>query len=148
MGSELPLPEELEKKMSRLGIKEADLVERFIRGSGPGGQKINKTSSCVQIKHLISGIEVKCQKSRSLMTNRIKARIMICTFIEEREIKKRKTRRAEKEKERRRNRQPSRRQKKINVENVMNPRINMNTWVGIILFLTQHLNRERSSRPN
>ena len=117
MGSELPLPEELEKKMSRLGIKEADLVERFIRGSGPGGQKINKTSSCVQIKHLISGIEVKCKKSRSLMTNRIKARIMICTFIEEREIKKRKTRRAEKEKERRRNRQPSRRQKKINVEN-------------------------------
>ena len=98
MGSELPLPEELEKKMSRLGIKEADLVERFIRGSGPGGQKINKTSSCVQIKHLISGIEVKCQKSRSLMTNRIKARIMICTFIEEREIKKRKTRRAEKRK--------------------------------------------------
>ena len=117
MGSELPLPEELEKKMNRLGIKEADLVERFIRGSGPGGQKINKTSSCVQIKHLISGIEVKCQKSRSLMTNRIKARTMICTFIEEREIKKRKTRRAEKEKERRRNRQPSRRQKKINVEN-------------------------------
>ena len=117
MGSELPLPEELEKKMSRLGIKEADLVERFIRGSGPGGQKINKTSSCVPIKHLISGIEVKCQKSRSLMTNRIKARIMICTFIEEREIKKRKTRRAEKEKERRRNRQPSQRQKKINVEN-------------------------------
>ena len=117
MGSELPLPEELEKKMNRLGIKEADLVERFIRGSGPGGQKINKTSSCVQIKHLISGIEVKCQKSRSLMTNRIKARTMICTFIEEREIKKRKTRRAEKEKERRRNRQPSQRQKKINVEN-------------------------------
>ena len=117
MGSELPLPEELEKKMRRLGIKEADLLERFIRGSGPGGQKINKTSSCVQIKHLISGIEVKCQKSRSLMTNRIKARIMICTFIEEREIKKRKIRRAEKEKERRRNRQPSQRQKKINVEN-------------------------------
>ena len=117
MGSELPLPEELEKKMSRLGIKEADLVERFIRGSGPGGQKINKTSSCVQIKHLISGIEVKCQKSRSLMTNRIKARIMICNFVEEREIKKRKIRRAEKEKERRRNRQPSQRQKKINVEN-------------------------------
>ena len=117
MGSELPLPEELEEKMNRLGIKEADLVERFIRGSGPGGQKINKTSSCVQIKHLISGIEVKCQKSRSLMTNRIKARKMICAFIEEREIKKRKTRRAEKEKERRRNRQPSQRQKKINVEN-------------------------------
>ncbi len=43
MGSELPLPEELEKRMSRLRIKEADLLERFIRGSGPGGQKVNKT---------------------------------------------------------------------------------------------------------
>ena len=60
MGSELPLPEELEKRMSRLRIKEADLLERFIRGSGPGGQKVNKTSSCVQIKHLVSGAEVKC----------------------------------------------------------------------------------------
>ena len=117
MGSELPLPEELEKKMSRLGIKETDLVERFIRGSGPGGQKINKTSSCVQIKHLVSGIEVKCQKSRSLMANRITARSMICSIIEEKEAKKRNSRRAEREKERRRNRQPSRRQKRLNVEN-------------------------------
>ena len=72
MGSELPLPEELEKRMSRLRIKEADLLERFIRGSGPGGQKVNKTSSCVQIKHLVSGVEVKCQHSRSLMTNRMR----------------------------------------------------------------------------
>ena len=98
MGSELPLPEELEKRMSRLRIKEADLLERFIRGSGPGGQKVNKTSSCVQIKHLVSGVEVKCQQSRSLMTNRIKARMMICSFIEKKELEERNSRRADKEK--------------------------------------------------
>ena len=117
MGSELPIPEELQRRMIRLRVNEGDLVERFIRGSGPGGQKINKTSSCVQIKHLVSGIEVKCQKSRSLMANRITARSMICSIIEEKEAKKRNSRRAEREKERRRNRQPSRRQKRLNVEN-------------------------------
>lgn len=117
MGSELPIPEELHRRMIRLRVNEGDLVERFIRGSGPGGQKINKTSSCVQIKHLVSGIEVKCQKSRSLMANRITARSMICSIIEEKEAKKRNSRRAAREKERRRNRQPSRRQKRLNVEN-------------------------------
>ena len=117
MGSELPIPEELNRRLIRLRVNEGDLVERFIRGSGPGGQKINKTSSCVQIKHLVSGIEVKCQKSRSLMANRITARSMICSIIDEKEEKKRNSRRAEREKERRRNRQPSRRQKRLNVEN-------------------------------
>ena len=117
MGSELPIPEELQRRMIRLRVNEGDLVERFIRGSGPGGQKINKTSSCVQIKHLVSGIEIKCQKSRSLMANRITARSMICSIIDEKEEKKRNSRRAEREKERRRNRQPSRRQKRLNVEN-------------------------------
>ena len=117
MGSELPIPEELNRRLIRLRVNEGDLVERFIRGSGPGGQKINKTSSCVQIKHLVSGIEIKCQKSRSLMANRITARSMICSIIEEKEEKKRNSRRAEREKERRRNRQPSRRQKRLNVEN-------------------------------
>ena len=117
MGSELPIPEELHRRMICLRVNESDLVERFIRGSGPGGQKINKTSSCVQIKHLVSGIEVKCQKSRSLMANRITARSMICSIIEEKEAKKRNSRRAAREKERRRNRQPSRRQKRLNVEN-------------------------------
>ena len=113
----MPIPEELHRRMIRLRVNEGDLVERFIRGSGPGGQKINKTSSCVQIKHLVSGIEVKCQKSRSLMANRITARSMICSIIEEKEAKKRNSRRAAREKERRRNRQPSRRQKRLNVEN-------------------------------
>ncbi|KAK2156090.1 hypothetical protein LSH36_222g04038 [Paralvinella palmiformis] len=53
---------------------ESDLEETFIRGSGPGGQKINKTSNCVMLKHLPTGIVVKCQESRSLDTNRVRAR--------------------------------------------------------------------------
>ena len=55
---------ELEKKMQKLDIKESDLVERFVRARGHGGQKVNKTSSCVYLKHLPSGIEVKCQKEQ------------------------------------------------------------------------------------
>ena len=55
----------LEDTMLRLGIREQDLEENFIRGSGSGGQKINKTSSCVQLLHRPSGIEIKCQKDRS-----------------------------------------------------------------------------------
>ena len=75
--------EELERKMLSLGIKEADLIEKFILGSGSGGQKINKTSSCVYIKHLPSGIEVKCQKDRSREMNRFLARRSLCCKLEE-----------------------------------------------------------------
>jgi protein subunit release factor B len=57
--------DELHEKMNKLEIREEDLLEKFILGSGSGGQKVNKTSSCVYLKHLPSGIEVKCQKDRS-----------------------------------------------------------------------------------
>ena len=66
--------EELAARMGRLLIKEGDLVEKFILGSGSGGQKINKTSSCVYLKHVPSGIEIKCQKTRSRDLNRLYAR--------------------------------------------------------------------------
>ena len=117
MATEPPLPEELMLRMQHLKVIEGDLTERFIRGSGPGGQKINKTSSCVQLRHVPSGIEIKCQHSRSLAANRVKARSLVCDILEEREIKRRAARRAEAEKRRRQKRQPSRRQKKINVAN-------------------------------
>ena len=117
MASEPPLPEELMLRMQRLKVLEGDLTERFIRGSGPGGQKINKTSSCVQLRHVPSGIEIKCQQSRSLAANRVKARSLVCDILEEREIRRRAQRRADAEKRRRQKRQPSRRQKKINVAN-------------------------------
>ena len=117
MPSDPRLPEHLSLRMKRLGLQERDLVERFIRGSGPGGQKINKTSSCVQLRHLPTGIEIKCQQSRSLLANRVKARDLICDLVEQRELKRQARRRFEAEKCRRQKRQPSKGKKKINVAN-------------------------------
>lgn len=77
--------DELEKRMRLLGIREDDLIEKFILGSGPGGQKINKTSSCVYLKHIPSGIEIKCRQERSRDLNRFIARRELCKRIEERD---------------------------------------------------------------
>ncbi|MFK7849599.1 MAG: peptide chain release factor-like protein [Akkermansiaceae bacterium] len=76
-----PTPEKnaaLERRMLSLGIDPVDLLEKFIRGSGSGGQKINKTSSCVYLKHIPSGIAVKCQMDRSREMNRFLARRELC----------------------------------------------------------------------
>jgi protein subunit release factor B len=75
--------EELRLRMERVGIKEKDLVEKFILGSGSGGQKINKTSSCVYLKHLPTQIEINCQRSRSRELNRLYARRELCDRLEE-----------------------------------------------------------------
>ncbi|QWR77951.1 peptide chain release factor family protein [Candidatus Magnetomonas plexicatena] len=64
----------LKEQMDALNIKEEDLFEKFIRSSGKGGQKVNKSSTCVYIKHLPTGIEVKCMKDRSQSINRFLAR--------------------------------------------------------------------------
>ena len=74
--------EALRLKMDRLGIREQDIVEKFIRGGGKGGQKINKSSSCVYLKHLPTGIEVKCQAARSQLLNRFLARRLLAEKIE------------------------------------------------------------------
>jgi len=76
--------EALQRRMEELDIKESDIQENFIKGSGSGGQKVNKTSSCVQLKHLPTGIEVKCQKTRSQHLNRYYARKELLETIEER----------------------------------------------------------------
>jgi protein subunit release factor B len=73
----------LTKKMVSLGIRETDLEEKFIRSSGKGGQKVNKTSSCVYLKHKPTGIEVKCQKERSQSLNRFLARRILVNKIEQ-----------------------------------------------------------------
>ena len=73
----------LKNKMLNLKIYEADLVEKFIIGSGKGGQKINKTASCVYLKHIPTKIEIKCQKERSREMNRYFARIELCERITE-----------------------------------------------------------------
>ncbi len=82
--------DELLARMEKLAIKEDDLVEKFILGSGSGGQKINKTSSCVYLKHLPTGLEIKCQRDRSRELNRYYARRDLCEKIE-RDILKQKT---------------------------------------------------------
>ncbi len=72
----------LKAKMRRFGVQEKDLTERFIRSSGPGGQKINKTSACVYLKHRPTGIEVKCGRERSRALNRFLARRILVGKIE------------------------------------------------------------------
>lgn len=74
--------EALRWRMERLGIREQDILEKFIHGGGKGGQKINKAASCVYLKHLPSGIEVKCQTSRSQLLNRFLARRILAEKIE------------------------------------------------------------------
>jgi len=64
----------LRKRMRTLGIDERDLEEKFVKSSGRGGQKVNKTSSCVFLKHVPTGIEVKFMKDRSQSINRFLAR--------------------------------------------------------------------------
>ncbi|GBD98623.1 peptide chain release factor 2 [bacterium BMS3Abin07] len=72
----------LKDKMAELGILENDIEEKFVRSSGHGGQKLNKTSSCVYIKHVPTGIEVKCMKERSQSVNRFLARRELVQKIE------------------------------------------------------------------
>ncbi|EKE08419.1 MAG: hypothetical protein ACD_17C00173G0003 [uncultured bacterium] len=74
--------EELMTRMLKLGLQEGDLIEKFILGTGKGGQKINKTSNCVYLKHLPTGIEIKCQKTRSQKLNRLYARRALCEEVE------------------------------------------------------------------
>lgn len=64
----------LKDRMEALGIYEKDIQENFIRSSGKGGQHVNKTSTCVYLKHIPTGLEVKCMKDRSQSINRFLAR--------------------------------------------------------------------------
>lgn len=68
--------------MASLGINEADIRELFILASKKGGQKVNKTSACVYLKHIPTGIEVKCQEARSQALNRFLARRILTNKIE------------------------------------------------------------------
>ena len=74
---------ELRARMEACGLREEDLSESFVRSRGPGGQHVNKTSTCVYLKHEPTGLEVKMQKSRDQRLNRFYARRRMCELIEE-----------------------------------------------------------------
>ena len=101
----------LKVKMESLGIRENDIEEKFIRASKKGGQKVNKTSSCVYLKHLPTGIEVKCQKERSQALNRFLARRILINKIESLVLGKKAAEQKRIEKIRRQKRRRSRRAK-------------------------------------
>ena len=109
--------DELAARMQRLGIQDSDLVEKFILGSGSGGQKINKTSSCVYLKHIPTGIEVKCQSTRSRDLNRLYARRDLCEKLESLLFKEKSNKQKEIEKIRRQKRKRSRRAQEKVLEN-------------------------------
>jgi protein subunit release factor B len=73
----------LEERMAHLGIREEDISEQFVLSSGPGGQNVNKRSTCVMLKHIPTGIEVKCQEERYREMNRYRARQRLCDKYEE-----------------------------------------------------------------
>ncbi len=101
----------LKAKMDSLGIKETDLEEKFIRSSKPGGQNVNKTSTCVYLKYKPTGIEVKCQKERSQALNRFLARRILVNKIESLVLGRKSEERRRIEKIRRQKRKRSRRAK-------------------------------------
>ncbi len=72
----------LRQRMESLGIEEKDIVEKFIRSGGKGGQRLNKASTCVYLKHMPTGIEVKCQRERYQAVNRFLARKILADKIE------------------------------------------------------------------
>ena len=109
--------EDLSRCMEELQIRESDLIEKFILGSGKGGQKINKTSSCVYLKHIPTGIEVKCQRDRSRELNRYYARRELCEKLSERLENVKSERQQMVEKIRRQKRRRSRRSKEKMLSN-------------------------------
>lgn len=112
----MAIPEPVLARLAALGTGAADVDERFVRGSGPGGQKINKTSSTVWLRHRPTGIEVRCQDERSQSANRERAWWELCLRLEARAAGADQAVRQEKEKARRRTRQKSWGQKAVMVD--------------------------------
>jgi protein subunit release factor B len=73
----------LDARLHALKIHEEDLEETFMRSSGPGGQHVNKTSTCVRLTHRPTGISVKVQQGRSQGLNRFLARRLLADRLEE-----------------------------------------------------------------
>ena len=110
---------ELSQRMKTCGILESDLKETFIRSSGPGGQHVNKTSTCVVLKHLPTNTEIKTQQGRSQLLNRYYARKRLCEILEDKQgIKSKEALKAEKikkQKQRRKRKSTKKHSPEINI---------------------------------
>ena len=73
---------QLLRRMEACGLLEAEFEEKFIRSGGPGGQHVNRTATCVYLKHIPTGLEVKMQQERSQTLNRFFARRRLCELLE------------------------------------------------------------------
>ncbi len=73
---------ELLARMAAVALREEDLEESFVRSGGPGGQKVNRSATCVQLRHRPTGLEVKMQQERSQGLNRFFARRRLCELLE------------------------------------------------------------------
>jgi peptide chain release factor len=107
----MEFPGNIPSRLAAVGTSVSDVEERFIRGSGPGGQKINKTSSTVWLRHRPTGIEVRCQDERSQTANRERAWLELCHRLEARLQSARDAAQQLREKSRRQTRQKSHGQK-------------------------------------
>ena len=106
----------LRARFVSLGVQPDEVEEQFIRGAGAGGQKINKTSSTVRLKHRPTGVEVRCQRERNQSVNRLLAWVELAEKLEERRRESANQARGARELARRQKRQKSRGQKARMIE--------------------------------
>jgi len=106
----------LQARFVSLGVRPEEVEERFVRGAGAGGQKINKTSSTVWLRHRPTGVEVRCQRERNQSVNRLLAWTELAGKLEARRTATAGQAQAARELARRQKRQKSRGQKARMIE--------------------------------
>ena len=115
-GFPLQIEADVRERLAALGVQPEEIEERFVRGAGPGGQKINKTASTIWLRHRPTGLEVRCQRERSQTVNRALAWEALCAKLEERHRTAAAAQQADRAREQRRRRQKSRGQKARMIE--------------------------------
>ena len=129
-GASLEKEKALYEKMTRLGIREQDIEEHFVRSQGKGGQNVNKTSTAVYLRHRPTGLEVKCQQERSQALNRFLARRILTGRVESLVLGRRSEEQRLREKIRRQKRKRSKRakEKMLQAKHLQSARKAQRSW--------------------